>query len=243
MSAQPRYPMVDALRGLAIVMMLSFHFSYDLSYFRFVQWNFYSDPFWLHYRSVILSTFLVVVGISLWLAHHHAIQWRSARQRLLLLLANAALVSLGSYLLFKQRFIAFGILHFIAVASVCALPWIRRPWLALCAGLGLIVVGNTVQLPLFDHPWLHWIGLMTHKPASEDYVPLLPWLGVVYLGIFLGHAGIGWEFFPPLARWRVGSGFSRSLGWMGRHSLLIYMVHQPLLMGVLYLLNRIVVTP
>ncbi len=94
----------------------------------------------------------------------------------------------------------------------------------------IIALGLQVRLPLFDQPWLNWVGLMTHKPATEDYVPLFPWLGVVLLGISVGCwlASRGFEPLKPLAR-----GAPTWLTWLGRHSLLVYMVHQPILLGVL----------
>jgi uncharacterized membrane protein len=102
-------------------------------------------------------------------------------------------------------------------------------------GIALIVLGVTAASALFDRPWLNWIGLMTHKPATEDYVPLLPWFGVLLIGMFAGR-----YFWRGAARsavldWQANGTVGRALIWAGRHSLAIYMVHQPLLIGVLYL--------
>jgi uncharacterized membrane protein len=139
----------------------------------------------------------------------------------------------GSFFIFPRTFITFGILHCIAVASILTWPLVRFPIVALLVGIGVIAVGTQVQLAVFDAPWLNWVGLMTHKPATEDYVPLFPWLGVVCIGIAAG-AWLDAREFRPL------QGIARRapawLNWLGRHSLLVYMVHQPLLIGVLRVL-------
>src|SRR5262249_14723864 len=116
-----------------------------------------------------------------------------------------------------------------------AWPLVRYPLVALVIGLAVIGIGVTVQLPLFDLKWLNWVGMMTYKPPTEDYVPLFPWLGVVMVGVALGEWLARGEFRPlqPLSR-----SAPRWLNWLGRHSLLVYMVHQPVLLGVLRVLIR-----
>lgn len=238
MSANARLQSVDLLRGLAIALMIGFHFSYDLAHFGFARFDFYHDPFWLHARTLILSMFLLTAGISLTLATRSGLRWRPYLRRLGWIAGCAALISLASHLMFGPRWIFFGVLHFIAVASLIGLPFVRAPRLALAAGLTLLVLGNTVAQPIFDRPALQWIGLMTHKPPTEDYVPLLPWFGVVLVGIFLGDRL--WLRKPAarLARWRSDRPPVRLLACAGRHSLLIYMLHQPLLIGALWLVKR-----
>ena len=67
-AAPGRVPAIDALRGLALVAMIAYHFAFDLAYFRVTAWDFYRDPFWLHSRTLILSSFLLLAGVSLVLA-------------------------------------------------------------------------------------------------------------------------------------------------------------------------------
>jgi uncharacterized membrane protein len=228
-SPRARLPAIDALRGVGICLMVAYHFAFDLAHFRMIEADFNHDPFWLAARAVIVTIFLGLVGVSLVLAKqaHPGPQpfWR----RVALIAACAILVSIASYITFPQSFITFGILHAIAVASVLARPLVGLPGVALALGAAIIVVGTTVQLPLFDVPWLNFVGLMTHKPPTEDYVPLFPWLGVVLVGVAVGAV------LPRLHRAlrsanRWSSGW---LAWMGRHSLVIYLVHQPLLFGAL----------
>ncbi|RMG57545.1 MAG: DUF1624 domain-containing protein, partial [Gammaproteobacteria bacterium] len=123
-----------------------------------------------------------------------------------------------------------GILHFIAVASLLALPLVARPRLALGLGVALILLGMHVSHPFFDQPWIHWLGLMTHKPTTDDYVPIVPWLGVVLIGIAAGH----WLQGPQaqaLRRYTIDHAPARLLAAAGRHGLIIYLLHQPILFG------------
>ena len=235
--SRQRYMIIDVLRGLAIAMMFHYHFSFDLNHFGFIVEDFYRDPFWLYYRSLIVSLFLGLVGVSLSLATRNGFKPKPYFRRLGMLLGFAALVSIGSYIQFADRFIFFGILHFIAVASVLGLIFVRFYWTNFILGTTLVILGNVFQHPSFNHPLLQWLGMMTHKPFTEDYVPLLPWFGVVLLGIFIGK--LVFEKHPQawLLNWRSTDPLSRTLSFAGRHSLIIYMLHQPVFMGLLYLLS------
>jgi uncharacterized membrane protein len=213
--------------------MISYHFSYDLTYFGLAHFDFYHSALWRGYRVLILSLFLGVVGVSLHLSSVPTLRWDRFLQRLARIGACAALVSIGSYLLFRERWIYFGVLHFVLAASVLALPFLRFRGMVLPAAAGLLAAGYFIQLPAFDHPALHWVGLMTHKPATEDYVPVIPWLAAVLLGLLVG---------APLSasRWAVSSPRHPALRLLeagGRHSLAVYMLHQPVLMALLFVLS------
>jgi len=226
----PRLALIDALRGFALCLMLVYHMVFDLVWLRGFRADFNHDPFWLAFRGIIVTLFLSLVGVSLVLARRahqgNGAFWR----RVGIIAACAALVTAASYVTFPQSFITFGVLHCIALSSVLARPLVDSPRAALLLGIAVIAVGNTLQLPLFDTPWLNWIGLMTHKPPTEDYVPLLPWTGVVLLGVALGHGLFSRELGPVAA---LGRSAPAWLAWLGRHSLLVYLVHQPLLVGIL----------
>ncbi len=236
-STKQRYLIVDVLRGLAIAMMFHYHFSFDLNHFGFIQQDFYRDPFWLNYRTLIVSLFLALVGVSLSLATRRSFNPKSYFRRLGMLVFFAALVSIASYIQFSDRMIFFGILHFIAVASVLGLIFVRFYRLNLILGAGLVILGNQFQHLAFNQPWLQWVGLMTHKPFTEDYVPLLPWFGVVLLGIFFGKLFFEKQPQRWLINWQSEQPLIRVLSFGGRHSLIIYMLHQPLFMGLLYLIS------
>ena len=224
-----RLAIIDALRGIGIVLMVAYHFAFDLAWFRVISADFNHDPFWLVSRVVIVTIFLALVGVSLVLAKraHPGPQpfWR----RVALIAGCAILVTIASYLTFPQTFITFGILHAIAVSSVLARPLLRFPRFAFVLGIAIVALGILVQLPVFDRPWLNWIGMMTHKPATEDYVPLFPWFGVVLIGVAVG------ALLPRMQRSlaRTNRFIPAWLAWLGRHSLIIYLAHQPILVGAL----------
>ena len=228
--APTRLPAVDALRGAAVCAMIAYHFCFDLNWFGVLHADFNHDVGWLSLRAIIVSWFMLLVGISLVLAQLAGISTTRYWRRIALIVACALLVTAGSYAAFPKTFITFGILHCIAVASLLAWPFTRHPFMALIAGMAIVAIGLQVRLPMFDTAWLNGIGLMTHKPATEDYVPLFPWLGVVLIGIAAG-AWLSGKAFRPL---QPVAGIAPAwLTWLGRHSLLVYMVHQPVLLGVL----------
>jgi len=233
--ATRRIPGIDGLRGGAILAMIAYHFAFDLNWFGVFRADFNNDMLWLTLRASIVSAFLLLVGVSLALAQRAGISAHRYWRRIALIVFCALLVTAASYFVFPQTFITFGILHCIAASSLLAWPLVRYPLVALFTGLAVVFIGLQVRLALFDTPWLNWVGLMTHKPPTEDYVPLLPWLGVVLIGVAAGGWLIGNDAHAlrPLSRcsppW---------LNWIGRHSLLIYMVHQPVLLGMLRVLIR-----
>jgi len=212
--------------------MVWFHFSWDLWHFGYADFDFYRDPFWLNLRTLIVSLFLLLVGVSLVLASRGGMNWPRYFRRLGLLVLFAVAITVVSYFNNPQRVIVFGILHFIAFASVAALPFLRFHWLTLVAGIALIVLDMQFSHPLFNQPWLHWIGLMTHKPFTEDYVPVIPWFGVVLIGIFIGQGLFRWKALQVLGRLRSEHALARFLALAGRHGLAIYVTHQPLLFGL-----------
>ncbi len=229
-----RLPSIDALRGLAIVAMVAYHFAFDLRMLGVTHTDFEHATFWLAARATIVTSFVTLVGISLALAGDAQVPLARHLQRLARIAACALLVTIASYAIFPNTFIYFGVLHCIAVASLAAWPLRNQPAIAAVAGVAIVAAGLTINDALFDSRALSWIGFMTHKPATEDYVPLFPWSGVVLLGITAGHflaranrradASRPVSSRAPPPRW---------LGFLGRHSLAVYMIHQPVLIGAL----------
>ncbi len=226
----PRFDRLDALRAVAIVWMAIFHFCYDLNYFRFIRQNFYTDPVWTWQRTCIVSLFLFCAGLGQSIAIDQGQSWQRFWKRWAQVAGCALLVSAASAWQFPRSFISFGVLHCIAVALiVMRLSAGLGPWL-WWLGLAAILLPQFVQHPFFDTRWSNPIGLVTHKPVTEDYVPLLPWLGVMWWGLAAGQ----WM----LARRRgwVAGGLPNSLAplaVLGRWSLSFYMLHQPVLFGLL----------
>jgi len=120
-----RYPLIDGLRGVAIVLMMAYHFTFDLNWFKVVHFNFNTDIFWLSARGFIVSMFLGLVGVSLYLASVHGLNKRRYWRRIGILVACALGVSVASYLMFPKTMIFFGILHFIIIASLLGVLFVR----------------------------------------------------------------------------------------------------------------------
>ena len=135
--------------------------------------------------------------------------------------------------------VEFGILHLIGFSIAAAYPLLRFKWLNLFLWMAFYVAGYYVQRIHVDTTWLVWLGLTPVRYTPVDYFPVIPWFGVVLLGIFLGNT-----FYPNGDRSFALPDLSgtlpiRSLDFLGRHSLLIYLIHQPLLFAILAVLGII----
>jgi len=220
---------LDLMRGIAIIMMIAFHFIYDLNTFGFTEVPLFTHWIGIVWRCLIVFLFLSAVGISLVYAHSNGIQYKKFIRRLLYLGVAALLVSLGTYIMFPDGWVYFGILHLIWVSSLFALAFIDRPKTSLVIAL-IILIGF-----IFDQPNLGIISNIfeSYLPiGSVDYYPLFPWLAFVFIGIFLGHNPYYQKVFTFRSSW---------LEVMGKHSLIIYLSHQIVLFGLVglayYLLN------
>ena len=238
--AMRRYDAVDALRGVAMVWMTVFHFCFDLSHFGLWPQNFRVDPFWTTQRTLIVSLFLFCAGLGQAIAWHQGQGWRRFGRRWMQIAGCALLVSAGSFVMFPASFIYFGVLHGMAVMLLiarCTVGWGRWLWLAGLVAVALpwaaqqLLTGVWADAaPWFNGRALNWLGLVSRKPFTEDYVPVLPWLGVLWWGLAAGqwavHARKGW------LQWRLPAGLT-PLATLGRWSLSYYMAHQPVIIGLL----------
>jgi uncharacterized membrane protein len=233
--ASIRYPLIDVLRGSAIFLMIIFHFCFDLTTFGYAKFDFYHSQFWLNFQIFIVSIFTFVMGMSFHLAHQRKLNKLKFFKRLGLLGFCALLITISTYFINGERFIYFGILHFIFVASLLAIAFVRLYWTNLIIGLGILLVNFLYENPLFNKIYLQWIGFMTYKPATDDYEPVIPWFGIVLIGMFFSRWAITNGNLGVFSSWQLSSGPARVLRFAGVHSLIIYMVHQPLFYALFYL--------
>lgn len=226
MSAKPtnkRVYTVDLMRFSAIVLMVIFHFIYDLKFFGWVPSEIPDGAGWREFRYVILTLFFLCVGFSLAAVHGSKFQQKHFVKRLIQLILASAAATLSSLIMAPQNWIFFGVLHFIAVASLLCVGFSGFPKTALIVGIAIIVVYN-----------LGWVsGVWPFQPIrhllpgyTNDYVGLFPWTGVVLLGIWLAYQT--WFLNDP------AKSFPRSkiVLFASKHSLIIYLIHQPILFAI-----------
>lgn len=231
-----RITLIDALRGIALLAMASYHFTWDLEFFGYASAGLTAHGPWKLYARCIASSFLFLVGVSLVLAHGDRIRWPGFWKRLAMVVAAAAAISLATYFATPGSFIFFGILHQIALASVLGLLFLRLPApLTLVIAALVIAAPFYLRSPIFDHPALLWVGLSSVDPRSNDYVPLFPWFGAVLTGIGLAKLARTAGLFERLAHVSFGKTLERPLTFIGRHSLAFYLIHQPVLIGCVWL--------
>jgi len=228
-----RVDAVDCARGLALIGMAAYHLSWDLADFRLASPMLPFTPPMRLLSHTVASAFLALVGVSLALAHRKGLNARAFWRRLAIVVGAAALVTVGSYFFAPGEAITFGILHCIAAASLAALPFVLAPaWASLAVGVAAIAAPFLIRSTLFDSAWLLWLGLGERLPNTLDWRPLLPWAGVVFLGLGAARLPGAIDRLTAPSRWRAGSAPARAMCFAGRHSLPIYLVHQPVLIGL-----------
>jgi uncharacterized membrane protein len=218
---------LDAARTAAVLCMVVFHFTFDLALFGYIPADTMYLPFWYYFARAIAGSFLFLAGVSLWLSHGQGVRWRAFWVRLGKLVGAALLVTLASLWFVPGGPIWFGILHAIAAASLFGLLALRLPWpVTLSLAIIFFAVAWGPRYAAFDPIWLVWTGLAETRPAMGDYVPLVPWLAPALAGIALARA-------LRVETWsgRSASRAEHILTFPGRHSLIIYLLHQPILIG------------
>lgn len=228
-----RVELLDVARGVALLAMLVYHFTWDLEFFGYLPPGYAQVGGWRIFARSIAVSFLILVGIGLFLAHRNGVRWPSFRKRLGQIAAGAVAISVATYLFTPDTFVFFGILHLIAVASVLGLMAIRLPFFAnLALAALLIALPLFVSTTLTDSRWLAWLGLSDRPPISNDFVPLVPWLAPVLIGIALAQIAERLDLWARLRGLNGRFGPGRHLARLGQHSLLFYLLHQPVSIGI-----------
>ncbi|MFL6033205.1 MAG: heparan-alpha-glucosaminide N-acetyltransferase [Rubrobacteraceae bacterium] len=230
---------MDAARGVAIVMMVVYHLMYDLDYFGGYDIE-ATSGFWARFADATAGTFLFLVGVSLAISYSRASAARPGRSLFgKYLLRGIRILAYGMaltvvFLIFGMGIVAFGILHLIGVSIILAYPLLRYRYANLFLGLSIIAVGVYIRIEGFssESPWLLPFGVVPENLVMPDYRPLLPWFGVVLLGLFAGNALYGNGRRPALFADKAPVA-TKPLLPLGRNSLFIYLVHQPILILLL----------
>ena len=228
---------IDIFRGWAIILMLIFHFSYDLEYFKLIDFEIKASPYWKAFRYLILGMFILTAGMSLKLAHREKVNWSKLRTKLLLLTLFSIFISLASYIIFPFTWIYFGVLHFILVASIMALPFLNYPRIALLTAFILLLSH------LFQLFHLHWLfnlfsPILNLPERSQDVVRFIPWFSIMLMGTAM--VGLNWhEKLFNHHCFNKKSRLNYFIFLLGSHALFIYILHQPLFFGFFILCEKL----
>lgn len=230
---------VDSWRGVAIITMVIFHLMYDLR--SFAEMNVVlHEGFWFYFQRFTATSFITLAGISLVISYHRARQkqggtdglyWKFFR-RGLQVLGVGLVIGLVVQLAGVGR-IDFGVLHLIGVSTLIAYPFLRFRWLNLAVAALLFPLSYYLQTIPVDTYALVWLGMEPPNYYYLDYFPLTHWFAVVLIGIFIGNTlykdGVRQFRLPDLSAFFPFS----LLQFLGQHSLLIYVIHQPILIVIL----------
>lgn len=232
---QSRIDLLDLIRSLALLGMAGFHFSYDLVMFGLISPDYAESAVFYYHARLVAGCFLGLAGISLYLSHGAVIRWPAFWRRFGKIAAAAALVTLATWLAMPDYYIYFGILHAIALYSLMGLAVLRLPSLvtALLAA-AVVAAAYLLPSPAFDAEFLRFIGLSTMPAYTLDFEPIFPWFGAVLAGISLGRLGQGLGLWAGLSQITL----PRWSTWAGRHSLPIYLIHQPILLGLVWAFSQ-----
>src|SRR5690606_34901477 len=238
-TARTRIELVDVARGLALAAMAIYHFVWDLDFFGYIDPGTSTTGGWRIVARCIAISFLFIVGVSLHLANRQGFRRQSYIRRLAMILAAAVAITVSTLLATPDAFIFFGILHHIAMASLLGLAFLSLPAVVVVAcGLIAGILPYVIVGGIFDHWPLWWIGFSTNVRASSDFVPLFPPSGAVLCGIATAKVAeqAGWTARLAALEWpdRIPV-----LGWIGKHSLAFYLVHQPILISLVWLFAQV----
>jgi uncharacterized membrane protein len=225
---------IDVLRGIAIVMMIAYHIYFDIYFLKILDISFFSAWY-------IGSLFLFIVGISLTLSYSRVHEKLSSRhlfvkyaKRGMMIFCFGLIITGVTWVIIPEWFIVFGILHCIGLSIIVGFFFLRWEEVNIVLGGVLTFIGLWLYSGIrWDFPWLLWLGFVPQRFQTLDYFPLLPWFGIVLIGIGIGNMLYSQgkrQFFLP--DWEHVT-FFKFLGFLGRHSLLIYLVHQPIILGIL----------
>jgi uncharacterized membrane protein len=230
-----RYWEVDAARGIAVLLMIAYHFVFSAQYFKT-----YDSFCWYWFAAPIASLFILVSGISLSISYSKGSRFLKFSKRGIKLLVLACLITFASFLLLRAGFIIFGILHFFAVSSFLIYPFLKffkNNLSFLFFGILTILTGNFISNISTETNYFLWLGLTPRNFYSLDYFPLIPWFGVLLIGVFLGRT-----FYPEGKRnfkiFTFKGRLAKFITFLGRNSLIIYFIHQPIIFLVLFLLGH-----
>ena len=232
-----RILLLDALRASALVGMVVFHFVFDLQLFGLVPQGTVFGWGWSNFARLVAASFIALAGVSLVIAHDDGIRWRPFARRLAKIALAALAVSAATYASMPGQFVYFGILHAIAAFSLIGLGFLRlRVSVLLVCGILVVVAPHVLRSDAFNAPALWWLGLSTQTAPTMDFEPLFPWFAAFLFGMAAAKAAKTSGGLKHARRYSPGA-YGHLKGaflWAGRHTLLLYLVHQPVLIALIW---------
>lgn len=243
----PRIPLLDELRGFALILMIIYHTLYDLAVMYAMPIAIGQDPWLNAFQLLICCTFILVSGTSAQFS-------RNLAKRGIITFAVAMLLTVVTMTWLPQFTIQFGVLHMLGV-SMLLFSFVKKPFSHIPPIVGLIVcfvlflltfelsrgyigipgvIRFVLPRSMYMSPYLYPIGLPHPSFWSSDYFPIFPWFFLFLCGTFIGNLAKKGKF-PKFAY----QSHVKPLAFLGRYSLWIYVAHQPAIYGVLWLLSNL----
>jgi uncharacterized membrane protein len=231
---------VDSLRGIAVVLMMIFNYSFALSFLDIytVNGGFY---YWYVFPRFVGAMFVSISGLSLTLFYGRIENKKDVHKKFFFrgvkIFGLGLLITIVTFLVFPDSFIVFGVLHLIGFSIIFGQFFVKFERLNLLLGIVIIASGIYLQNFTFDFSWFLWLGFIPKNFFTLDYFPIMPWFGFSLLGISFGNI-----LYSNIERKFKIRDFSNAfivkvLSFLGRNSLVVYLLHQPLLMLILLILG------
>ena len=241
MSFKQRNQFIDGFRAIAVLAMIVYHFAWDLGFFNIVDPIIVNSGIWKLFAISIGCSFLFLSGISFWFSSVDGINIKKFFYRLAVLIGAALLVSIGTYQADPNTFVFFGILHLLATCTLVGLLTHRLPSVILILiGISIAIGQPYLMSEYFQPKYLAWTGLFPGPTGSVDFYGFFPWSAAYIFGlalakmVFISKQEPIWPSGSLFIRSSRRSAISSIFFWMGRNSLLIYLLHQPVLMAIIF---------